>query len=320
MPSENAYDEAGIVVERNVAVRMRDGTKLAVNIHRPAGTGRWPVLLSRHPYNKDVAQTYVYNHPAWYARQGYVVVVEDTRGRFGSEGEFYPMRLDAEDGYDTIAWCAGLPNSSGKVGTFGFSYPGLNQLLAASLRPPNLAAAAPAMYAGSGGFYEGFVYVGGAFALSAVAHWVVILAPDAAKRHGSVADLAAIVAADAAVGHWHSGTPLNRIPLLDRPDLMPFFADFLGHPTRAAIWNESDLGSRADTVDVPCLHIAGWYDTFVNQTLACYERLRSRGVSEHRLLIGPWTHIPWNAQIGEVDFGPEAHNVVDSWHLAWFDA
>ena len=94
-----------------------------------------PALLQRQPYDKRMAQAYVYAHPAWYARQGYGVVVQDSRGRGSSEGNFYPLRGDANDGVDTIAWCAAQSWCSGKVASFGFSLPGLNQLLAAAEKP-----------------------------------------------------------------------------------------------------------------------------------------------------------------------------------------
>ena len=139
--SDNAFEAAGIVAERNIAIAMRDGVTLRANLFRPAGGGPAPALVLRIPYNKDAAQTYVYAHPAWYARHGYAVLVQDSRGRYASEGEFYPLRLDAEDGYDTIEWCAAQPWCDGQVGSYGFSIPGINQLLAAHLRgerPPAL--------------------------------------------------------------------------------------------------------------------------------------------------------------------------------------
>ncbi|MCH8150323.1 MAG: CocE/NonD family hydrolase, partial [Planctomycetes bacterium] len=120
MPTD-AFEIAGVKTEFNVPVRMRDGVVLRCNVYRPAADHPVPALLLRNPYDKDVAQSYVYAHPAWYARHGYVVVVQDTRGRHASEGAFYPLRRDAEDGYDTIEWCAALPYTSGRVGTYGFS-------------------------------------------------------------------------------------------------------------------------------------------------------------------------------------------------------
>ena len=138
-----------VTVEEDLPVPMRDGTVLRADVYRPHDATDLPVPLLRIPYNKFVAQSYVYGHPTWYARHGYIVVVQDTRGRYNSEGEFWPLRGEATDGVDSIEWCAALPGSSGKVGTFGFSYSGINQLLTGSLRPRGLAAACPGFYPNS---------------------------------------------------------------------------------------------------------------------------------------------------------------------------
>ena len=138
--SENAFEAAGIVAEQNVAITMRDGVTLRANLFRPAKSGALPALLLRIPYNKDAAQTYVYAHPAWYARHGYAVLVQDSRGRYASEGEFYPLRQDGEDGFDTIEWCAAQPWCDGKLGMMGISWGGFNGLQIAALQPPALKA------------------------------------------------------------------------------------------------------------------------------------------------------------------------------------
>ena len=218
----DARDAAGIVVETDVMVRMRDGVHLACDVYRPASGGPVPALVQRQPYDKRVAQTYVYDHPAVYARHGYAVVIEDTRGRHASEGDFYPLRLDAEDGYDTIEWCAAQPWCNGRVGSFGFSIPGVNQLLAAALHPPHLAAAVPGFY--PGGMYEGFTHVGGTFGLAAVMDWGLIIAGEAAQRRGDKEVLSAIGAAQAVGGRWPAALSLRDIPFLETPDLLPFLA------------------------------------------------------------------------------------------------
>src|SRR5574341_1613767 len=107
-----------VEIERNVPTRMRDGTMLYADVYRPKGEGPWPVLLLRHPYDKTQAENISYAHPTWYARYGYMVVVQDVRGRWMSEGEWYPFRHEEEDGCDSIAWAAGLPGSNGRVGMY----------------------------------------------------------------------------------------------------------------------------------------------------------------------------------------------------------
>jgi len=316
--SENAFEAAGIHAEMNVAITMRDGVTLRANIFRPAEGGPVPALVLRIPYNKDAAQTYVYAHPAWYARHGYAVLVQDSRGRYASEGEFYPLRLDGEDGFDTIEWCAAQPWCDGKVGSYGFSIPGINQLLAAHLRPPALTTAIPAFY--PSGMHDGFLYRGGALSLATLAQWAVVIAADAAIRKGDMEALAQVVPADQLSGKWHPGTPLKDTPFFMTPDSLPFIADYLAHPGQDDYWQEWHLPSRLDSVDIPCLHISGWYDTFIAKTMESYETLSAAAQAEHRLLVGPWYHIPWTQQVGAIDYGWEARNFVDDYQIAWFDA
>ena len=245
-------------------------------------------------------------------------MIEDTRGRYASEGEFYPLRLDAEDGYDTIEWCAAQPWCNGRVGSFGFSISGVNQLLAAALRPPHLAAAVPGFY--PGGMYEGFTHVGGTFGLAAVMDWALIIAGEAAQRRGDKEVLGAIGAAQAVGGRWPAALSLRDIPFLETPDLLPFLKDYVDHPAHGAYWEEWELAPRLAQIDVPCFHVSGWYDSFIPQTIAAYEALSTAGRAEHRLLVGPWYHIPWTQQVGAIDFGDEAKNAVSVYERAWFDA
>ena len=134
---------ASITVDYDVPATMRDGTVLRANVFRPAGEGRWPVLLTRLPYGKDQPLGSSTVDPIQAVRRGYVVVVQDTRGRWRSDGEWFPIRHEAEDGFDTVEWAAALPYASGEVGTFGASYHGFTQWSAAVLQPPALKAMAP---------------------------------------------------------------------------------------------------------------------------------------------------------------------------------
>lgn len=308
----------GVAIERNHSVSMRDGTVLRADVYRPTASGVFPVLLLRIPYNKTVAQGYVYANPVWYARHGYIVVVQDTRGRYESDGEFTPLLSEAADGMDTIAWCSRLPGATGRVGTFGFSYSGINQLLAASLAPDALAAACPGFYPTS--MYDHFSFVNGAFCLATIAHWLVILAPNFAARRKDWDGLSLARAAEAMVGRWHPGTSASEVPLIAPNALTGFAADLLAHPARDRYWESTDTLRLTANDKLPCLHIGGWYDTFIDQTIAGFKRYRATSTGEQRLLIGPWLHIPWSRQVGQIDFGPDASNVVDDHQLAFFDA
>ena len=132
-----------VEIATNVRVAMRDGAVLRADVYRPRVDRRLPALLLRIPYNKELAQSYVYAHPLWYARQGFAVVVQDVRGRYRSDGAFYPLRQEADDAVDTLAWLGTLPFIGETVGMYGFSYPGKAQLLAAARGDPRLAAIAP---------------------------------------------------------------------------------------------------------------------------------------------------------------------------------
>src|SRR3981081_4368790 len=156
-------------VDLNVPASMRDGTVLRANVYRPAGDGRWPVLLTRLPYGKDLPLGSSALDPVQAARRGYVVIVQDTRGRFSSEGEWQPMQNEASDGYDTVQWAASLPYSDGQVAMYGASYCGFTQWAAALSRPPALKAMAPFITWSDP--YNGVVMRGGALELGQQANW-----------------------------------------------------------------------------------------------------------------------------------------------------
>jgi predicted acyl esterase len=172
----------GLVVERDVPARVRDDTVFYADVYRPSSGGPFPVILMRLPYDKTQAQSLTYRHPARYAARGYMVVVQDTRGRWRSEGEFYPFAHEAEDGYDTAAWAASLPRSNGRVGMYGFSYVGGHPAAGRARPSPGLRTICPAL-AGSQ-YYEGWAHNGGAFALAFNASWATMLTMDDARRAG----------------------------------------------------------------------------------------------------------------------------------------
>lgn len=310
----------GVEVEYNVEATMRDGCILRADVYRPTGGGEHPVLLQRVPYDKSVAQSIVYHHPSWYARQGYVVVVQDTRGRFSSEGTFDPLRTEARDGYDTIQWAAELPGSSGRVGTYGFSYSGATQLLAATQQPPALACCAPGFT--SSDYYSDWTYEGGALNLAFIVSWTVQLLaiPDALRR--GLPDAALRLAEHmGSIPQLYSQRPLEKFPLLSGTGVAPFFFDWLAHDRRDDYWQEISLEHRFDAIKVPCLHFGGFYDIFATGTVNNYVQLARDAAKPgaHRLVMGPWLHIPWAPAVGNQDFGPYAANRVNELQLDWFN-
>src|ERR1017187_9627365 len=152
-----AADSYEVTIERGVPVKMRDGVTLRADICRPKAEGKFPVLLTRTPYDKNGAVGFCWNAVA----RGYVVVAQDVRGRYASEGNWYPFKYESQDGYDTVEWAAALPYSNGKVGMFGGSYVGATQYLAAIAMPPHLAGICPNFTPSN--YHDGWTYQGGAF-------------------------------------------------------------------------------------------------------------------------------------------------------------
>ena len=310
-----------LTVERNVPAEMSDGTVLRADVYRPATGGPFPVILMRLPYDKTLAQDITYHYPSWYARHGFMVVVQDVRGRGRSEGDFYPFAHEVDDGYESVEWAAGLPHSNGRVGMYGFSYVGATQLQAAIRRPPALHTICPALTGSQ--FYDGWAYNGGAFALAFNASWALNLARDGARRAGDDAQTGELTAAflNAPGGYGH--LPLKTYPSIEATAFGSFFFDWLAHPTYDDYWRRWSIDEQYSQIDVPALHIGGWYDIFLAGTVKNFSALRTRAGSERarnsqKLLIGPWYHLPWTSLTGAANFGSTARNVVNDWQLRWF--
>lgn len=318
-------EDCTVAKEENVPATMRDGTILMADIYRPQESGDYPVILMRLPYDKAAAQTYVYASPEFYASHCYIVVIQDVRGQYASQGEFYPFRDEAQDGYDTIEWAARLPGSTGKVGMYGFSYVGATQWLPATLKPPSLVAMVPAMT--SSDYYDGWSYQGGAFSLAFKESWPLgTIALTGARRLGEQAVLDRMNEALGDLYATYDHLPLDTYPWLfpDRPEVSGYFYDWIEHDTWDDYWQQWSIRSRWDQVEVPALNFSGWYDVFMNGAVENFVGMRAEGATEaarqgQKLVVGPWIHLPWVREVGEVDFGPEADNPVDELQVRWFD-
>jgi uncharacterized protein len=325
--AESTSAKCSYTSREDVPARMRDGTILRSNVFTPTSPGRFPVILMRLPYNKDIAQTYVYAAPSFYASHCYVVVIQDVRGQYKSDGFFYTFRDEATDGYDTIEWAARLPRANGKVGMYGFSYPGASQWLAAALRPPHLVTIVPAMTASD--YHDGWTYEGGALDQSFAESWpLTTIANSAVRRYpdGAAIDATMDRAAQDLFSKWYWQLPLKDFSPLypNDPRVAPYFYDWLKHPNNDAYWQQWSIRSRYPQVTVPTLNFDGWYDIFIKGALENYQGIRSNGGSAvsrrgSQLVVGPWAHIPWNRQVGQIDFGPRAENPIDRLQLKWFD-
>ncbi len=309
-----------VTIERNVPCRLRDGVILYADVYRPEAPDPLPVILMRVPYDKTQAETVTYAHPSWYARHGYLVVIQDTRGRWTSEGRFYPFLNEAEDGYDTIEWAARLRGANGRVGMYGFSYAGATQLLPATLRPPSLVTVCPGLTASQ--YYEGWTYNGGALALAFAAYWATNLAQVGARSARDDTAFADLTAAFLGAPEWYGHLPLREYPPLAN-EFATFFTDWLAHPTYDDYWRRWSIDEDYGRIMVPALHVGGWYDVFLSGTVKNFVGLQREAGSEQgrrgqKLLIGPWTHLPWTP-IGSDVAEAAGANVVDDWQLAWFD-
>lgn len=299
-------------------MRTRDGVRLDADVYRPEGDGRWPVLLLRQAYGRRVAATVAYAHPRWYAAQGYVVVVQDVRGRGTSEGVFATLEHEAEDGADTIAWCATLPGTTGHVGMYGFSYQGMNQLLAATEAGPQLKAIAPAMIGWN--LREEMVTEGDALLLAGAVGWAAQVGADSARHER---DSAAYEALRTAANNLPLGDPVTT-----RPEVLARFSEYhhyyrwLDAGPGDELWRRIAPAARLEGLkarELPMLFIGGWYDFTLPGTLAGWAAMNGSSADLTRLIVGPWAHLPWGRVVGGHDFGPDAVSAVDRAQIAWFD-
>lgn len=292
---------------------MRDGVTLKADIYRPRAEGKYPVLLQRTPYDKNYSRNFGMKGSA----RGYIVVVQDVRGRFTSDGEWYTFRHEAQDGYDTVEWAAALPQANGKVGMFGGSYVGATQMLAAIAAPPHLSGIAP--YETASNYHENWTYQGGVFEQWFNQSWASGLAVNTLARAAQGTNAL----------NWENNLPLDAYPMLVPPDaktLAPYYYDWLAHPNYDDYWKAISLEENYAHIQVPALHIAAWYDIFLGGSLRNYERLKTQAGSEaarseQRLVVEIGGHSGgWDQRkIGDVDFGPNAPHDNDEIVLRWYD-
>ena len=305
-----------------MACRLNDGITLVSDHYYPRGEGPWPTLLMRQPYGRDIASTVVYAHPAWFARHGYHVVIQDVRGRGGSAGEFCPFRHEGRDGTETIAWLRKHSASDGRIGMYGFSYQGATQLLAAAQQPEGLQCIAPHMTAAD--LYHRWFYHQGALRLSSSLSWGVQMLREDARRKGLRETSNKLESAWANIRVQSVHVPYAEHPAIVDPDLPSYVRDWLAHREPGDYWAEQDISMRLDRIRVPALHVAGWYDTYLEGSIAGYLALRKNAGSEFArenqyLIVGPWVHIPWGDRVGEANLGDGANLNTDEILLHWFN-
>lgn len=285
---------------RKVTIPMRDGVELAADIYDTNPAVPKPVLLQRTPYNKTNSAATARR----YAAAGYAVVVQDTRGRFESKGEFFPYNGEGQDGFDTTEWVTRQPWSDGRIGMWGASYVGAVQYQAAAEGAPGLAVLAPTATWSS--FYRN-IYLGGVPRLALIGTAAAGLYPPPAGK--------------SAPPDWYQ--TLQSLPLADL-DLaigwrIPWLRTILTHPRPDGFWKRLDVTPEIDQLKMPAQHIVGYYDFFLREVVSNFERLRRSG-AEQQLILGPWDHGSIGKRtLGEIDFGPASDFDLPGENLAWFD-
>jgi len=325
-----------VLLQKNVPAGMRDGTTLMSNVYRPTGGGTYPVLLTRLPYGKDLPSDGAVLDPVRAAEAGYIVVVQDVRGRYRSEGKFVPFVKEYEDGYDTVEWAAKLPGSNGSVGMYGLSYFGKTQWHAAVMRPPSLKSMVPGLTWGN--HLNGVQMRGGVQELGLMQYWAqtsltldLLFRKYSGDRDRLGEKLPEVIHT---IDTLLAGGGYDVLPLTDLPnpdELAPFVEGGFGRGVDHEGWEYLNIEGKYHNIEAPTFHIGGWYDCFIGETLRQYgamkERSREAGMRPPHLMVGPWTHGDFGSTLGELDFGigssgmflDYSGDLTDA-HLQWFDA
>lgn len=331
-----ARRQYAVTVEKNVPMRTRDGITLYADVYRPDAPGRFPVLVARGPYGKD-GRTDPNGSTQFFARYGYISVIQDCRGRFTSEGEYDTIFQEVADGYDAVEWAARLPWSNGRAGTTGQSYLGLTQYAIAcnDPMPPSLQAMAPV--SASSDYHASWIYhTGGVAMWGWMVPYAILKGRNTLERKG-LTDLLRKMDEYVEPG-TNFGLPLRpewyrHLPISDWGELLketaPYFADHLAHAEDREYWLRANVNHHAESVSVPMLHISSWYDIFAEGAPNAYRSIRDRSRfpaarAGQRLIMGPWAHLfpydlPNSGGAGDIDFGPEALIDLRRTLLDWFD-
>ena len=324
-------ESLSVKVETNLPAAMRDGVVLYADVYRPDGPGPFPTILQRTPYDKSAPLSAQMLDPIKAAKAGFAHIIQDTRGRFTSEGQFYCFDDDINDGYDTVEWAASQPWSNGKVGMVGASYVGATQWLAATTRPPHLACIAPNVTASN--YHDGWTYQGGAFELGFNVSWTLLQLTlanfNAASKGKNVPQNRRGDLLDAIDG---MSDAFRHLPMQDfaplKDGLADYFYDWLAHPDFDDYWKKLCIEEHHGNIATPALNIGGWYDIFLGGTIRNFLGMGKHGATEdsrrgQKLLIGPWQHgSRGTSMAGSHYFGIAADAMalgLDEIHLRWYD-
>jgi uncharacterized protein len=314
-----AKDEAGVSppsfavsVDRGVKVRMRDGVELAADVYRPEPAGKYPVVLARTPYKKEMQETV----GSFYARRGYVYVAQDVRGRFASGGVWEPFVNERKDGYDTVEWAAAQSWSSGKVGMVGGSYLGWVQWLAAVEKPPHLVTIIPNVTPPDAFFNIPYEY--GVFFLYGAVWWADVVSQNA------TADVTGGLMARIGDKKWSQllrGLPVRDLDKVVLGGENKYWRAWIDHSSNDDYWKGASYLGELAGVNIPVFHQSGWFDGDGIGTKLAYGAMARLGKARQKLVLGPWGHTDQaQRRLGDWDFGAEAVAIdLQREYLRWFD-
>ncbi len=325
----------GVRVERSVMLPMRDGVRLSTDLYFPEGAGeKLPVIMIRTPYNKK--NDWDTTAANMFAGQGYVVAVQDVRGKFESEGDYVVSAADTSDGYDALGWLAAQAWSTGKVGTYGCSYSGENQVEMAKLRHPNHAAMIPKAAGGSFRYFAALT--GGAFELASSSEWFLsngarlrpVLSADAPRadfvRAAEYWSLDPVPPKVDWKALWKTLPVINMLRKAGAPPTD--FEGFASHGPGDPYWDQFGYVKPGDRFDTPALFVDSWSDYGGADALALFNLLRrnsesARARENQFVIVAPTLHCAYEQAtaetvVGEREIG-DAQLDYYGLYLKWFD-
>ena len=298
----------GCRIIHDIEIPMRDGVKLHTSVYLPPEEGSYPTVLVRSAYNR------LFSFDVSFPTNGMALVVLDCRGRYDSEGEFYPFIHEAEDGYDTIEWVGRQPWCDGNIGMFGNSYLAGTQFALAQTGSKYLKALNPCFM--SGDYWKQAYYSNGAFSLGLTWSWLCL---EVASRVSHAANMPLMNVMDI----------LRTLPLIELDQVsgagcVPSYRDYVTRSRYDVVWERLSLRNRYHHFDMPVLLIGGWYDYYPSETAANFLGMREHAPSpkirdSHRMIIGPWMHgMSSSTTLGELDFGEDSLTQNDA-TLRWLE-
>ena len=330
---ESSPAKYSVAVEENATMRTRDGVTLEADIFRPDAEGVFPTLVLRTPYSRRIrGQLSQSPDVQFFPARGYVVVLQDTRGRGASEGSYYPFFGEGPDTYDTVEWAAALPWSSGRVGTLGSSYLAAVQYAVLGLNPPHLRAMSPV--SGPANAFTSAIFRRGVFEMRWRLAYFTAMERGTYHRAGRYrqerARLDSYVTQPGAVASLLTDEAYRHLPLKDWGDRLrgdrPYLAEFIDHSKDGPFWQEHEARRQAANVATPILHIGSWYDAFMADTVGMFEAIRNEVPSpeirqQQRLVMRPGAHLGFAGPTTpeqQREMAAEAEEVREL-QLRWFD-